>query len=475
MWPFGFSAVSGSDEFDSHPLVQNIRAGVTKYREQSPTHFAIRIPVFAVDEQQYGSFALSKHSRIKVGITNYPTEATYDCRPLVRYGRVTKFVQVHHKNRWIALEQFLVTVFPVESAWPTIESLSEWWACNGKSFNWLGLPTELKLHILQFCVQGSEGHSDYNHAVSKYWTNHNRNPGPYEVVDILGDWMGLLTASSDTRELALKLCIEGSDMYCGGLTILVPNLPNFKDTLNRLGRYYQMVKADGVPTRDVPETFTLARRYLDFPKQYPELDRFATMRHGIRKLCIQFEFIDVLHFWKVTEGGFKRHTNPRRHYITCDAFEQLPCLDGLRIFMPGKKWKDGPCQDGPQLWDKLDPCPRKLHRMISKRMAVALAPYKDVQAFGFMDKKEEQNFDELHDFHHQSQKFTQQELQELYEDCGGGIQLHQADLLHGGSKMSSCETLVNPVPDRKVRMGNNNTFWPPICECAVPCSVVWYL
>ncbi|KAF2654576.1 hypothetical protein K491DRAFT_679610 [Lophiostoma macrostomum CBS 122681] len=475
IWSFGVSAAPEPDEFDSHPMVQNIRSSVTLYRKQSATHFALRIAIFAVEGQQYAMCAPSKSLRMKIGFTDNCTDLTYECRPVFKNGKVTKFVQVYHKKYWVNLEHILPKIFPVESAFPDTESLRGWWACNGKCFNWEGLPNELRLHILQSCVQGSEGHSDYRHALMRYYQDHRRKPGPYEVVDILGDWMYLLAASTNTRQLALKLCLEGNDRYCGGLTVLALNLPEFTDTFNRLSRHYQMVQKNGVPKRNDSKSFISARRYLDFPKQYPHLDRFATLRHGIRKIYFRLNFLDALHFWKVTDGGFKNHVNSGRRYITCDVFEKLPCLNGVKVFMPEEKWKDVAGQDGPRLWDKLDPCPRKLHRIIAKRMAEALAPYKDVQPRRFMDKREKQNFEELHDFKYQSQRFTQRDFDELYADCGGGIQLTQADLFKGCSKMSSCETLVNPVPEGRVRPRNlNSSFWPPICVCAVPCNTVWW-
>jgi hypothetical protein len=55
-----------------------------------------------------------------------------------------------------------------------------------QSFNWPGLPTELKEHILQFCIGEPHGYTDYYYRMLDYKRRYNRRPGIYEVVDQLG-------------------------------------------------------------------------------------------------------------------------------------------------------------------------------------------------------------------------------------------------------------------------------------------------
>lgn len=341
-------------------------------------------------------------------------------------------------------------------------------------FNWAGLPTELKELVLQHCVY--RPHSEqYQYRVRVYRPRH--NPGPREVIDKLGDWEALLRLSSQTRILALRTVLAPRDRY-PGLVLACDSMREFREVIWRLGQYYQIFEPNSVPIDQYTEY--LAKLYLHYPKQYPHLSRFATMRHGIRKIYLKLNFMDAMNFWKVIVGGFDQYPRPFKHQIiTCDVLEKLPNLDGLHIALPSMWWKDQVKQPGPRLFRETEACPRTLHRFIYERIAQVLAPYKDVSVTMFMDIHEEQRFWNHYETAVQSLKFSKQELKELYEEDGGGIALDNELDIHCeastqmNSSISDSYMCVNQS-DFNITMSIINETFPPRCYCTTPCQDAFF-
>src|SRR5207249_4042845 len=103
-----------------------------------------------------------------------------------------------------------------------------------------------------------------------------------------------------------------------------------------------------------------------------------TYAHGIRKVCLRFDFFSFFHFFKVTVGGFDRMRQPL--YVTCDILDRMPHLNALVIILPNgttEMLQDQPRQY-PKLFHRYSPCPRMLLRFIYERIAEELVPYRDL-------------------------------------------------------------------------------------------------
>ena len=221
----------------------------------------------------------------------------------------------------------------------------------------------------------------------------------------------------------------------------------------------------------------LAEQYLNFPKQYPMLVRYATMRHGIRRIFLQFDFLESMHFWKVCIAGFDRYRP--KNFITCDTLEKLPNLKNIHVRLPFVWWRDRLTQRGPQLFREVEPCPRTLHQFIYTRIADILAPYKHVKVDMFFDQAEEQHFYNIHQAAALALKLTKKDFDELYEDCEGGIEL---GLGSDSDTVTSTETstlasdsrtkpLVSHICNGELVLyvdGIEEVF-PPRCYCELPC------
>lgn len=437
-----------------------------RYRSQSATHSAIHINVEPAQEIQAQQWEVPEYWKMKVTFQNYSTDIQKTCKPLFRMGQPTDNVLVCEKKRATDLDKWLKINFPVQSAHATEDTMREYWNRNGKSFNWSELPTELKEHVLQFCVCNPHGYSPYWYTVQAFKERNYRKPGPFEVVDQLGNWRAVLRVSRQVRTLALRLLLVRNDQYDGGLTVVSRSPRELKDAMYRLGKYYQMTQNDSLPVDR--RTDYLAKKYLHYPKQYPHLGRYATMRHGIRKLFLQFDFMGSLHFFKVSVGKFNLY-RPER-FICCDIFERLPNLDGLHIALPMEWWKDREMQIGPRLMHHTVACPRTLHRFIYERAAKALAPYRDVRMHGFIDQYEEQRFWDWYENAVLALQFTSADLDELYAECYGGIQL---DVYSEIETEVSSETDMTIRPKKFVYGEIDEDIFPPRCECAIPCHLAF--
>jgi hypothetical protein len=385
---------------------------------------------------------------------------------------------VREKNRWVRLNMSLQMHFPVSNDDYVSEyTMRDYWDSNGKAFPWTRLPTELKEHVFQFCVCKSNHNSKFP------------RPGAYEIVDQLGEWCGLLKVSRQVRALALRVVTVHNDMYPGGLCIVSNSLHAFQDSFNRLGWYFQVKEDNSIPTDAWTEV--LAKRYMDYPKQFPQLSRFALMRHGIRKLNIQFNWLDALYFFKVSIGSLDQW-RPKSH-ITYEVFEKLPNLDGLRITLPNQWQNHEPViRRGPKLFREEDPCPRVLHRMIYESIATHLASYSDLSVTGFMDVDEGQLFSDHREAAILSLKMTVEESKELYAECGGGVQLdvgsdveieepHESTLTVGKSTSWTLNWSPSPLrhqtrfEEPAVLPEDTDDIFPPRCFCDIPCSDAFFL
>ncbi|KAF2867237.1 hypothetical protein BDV95DRAFT_503202 [Massariosphaeria phaeospora] len=210
------------------------------------------------------------------------------------------------------------------------------------------------------------------------------------------------------------------------------------------------------------ETVDLRRMYMKEPKLYPELRRFATFKHGIRKLCLNLDFDSFLHFLKITIAYVHHDTGKPR--TTCDVLEELPNLDGIRLILPGPNNAHGPRNLGPIVWHDTHPCPRKLHRMIYVRAAEVFVTFKDFVVENFFDELEEKSFNELRKITDLQARFTKLELNELYEDCKGGIKLDvPAPEVHS-PRVSYLESYMTGQAGRA-----QDDKFPPVCDCDVSC------
>ena len=104
--------------------------------------------------------------------------------------------------------------------------------------------------------------------------------------------------------------------------------------------------------------------------------------------------------------------------------------------------------------------------MIYERVAEVLAPHKKVTVLGFVDAEEQERFIGLRTDAVNALGWTEPDLQELYADDGGGIELSE------DNKRASMPAVVQ----HKVRgdepyhmIGTQGRFFPPECFCEEPC------
>lgn len=421
------------EHLGEHPLIRNIRAKILAYRCQSAGHFANEIAADIVTQAlpPETPIGLVKGLKLRISFGNHIINEVRNCRPLFRKDKLTKVVQVREKNRWVTLTNFLALFFPPDDALVTEYTMKRWWDENGKTFNWMGLPKELKLKIIQFCIPYPNGIGIPSPGNRKYRKQCAWTFNLFEIMSQLGAWSALLHASAELRADTLRLILVHNDNCPGGLIIRAWSPKALQFAMDRLGRYYQMVEPNGVPTG--PKEQALARRYLVWPKVYPELSRFATLMHGICRLSLKFEIMELL--------GFFRSPMADRNdkVVTCDVFQKLPNLNKIYIQLPIRQGRDGLCT-------------RKLHRLIFERAAVELAPYENFVIRGFVDEEEVARFQILHEDAVEKLK-TEQVID---EDIDGGVLLDPEQLHPPG----------NLYP---ANLKSQEVDFPPACTCVVPC------
>ncbi|CAA9965366.1 hypothetical protein PTMSG1_08725 [Pyrenophora teres f. maculata] len=448
-----------------HPFVTHIRKVVLKYRIQSASQF--NVPIEVAQAMHTRNPPLSSLFRpnvlLYVGFYSFGTTPIIAlCRPRASEGGKKQpnmspnNVEVLLQDKFVPLTRFLSTNFPKYKTPVGDEVMYQWWKANGKKFNWTGLPTELKERIVQFCMHRSALPPLSKRSVYK-------NRGPHEVTAHLGKWAALLRVSHQVRAISLRLCLTGSSdlRYGKGLCIVSGSTADFKNSIRRLSKFPQLLESDNASIATDEKTSMLIRTYKYFPRIYPHLQRFATLSHGIRKVSLQLSFMDALHFFKVETAGFAQYQQP--YHLDYEVFERLPYLNELRIYLPdtGDQLMDKPRQRGPLIFGD-EPCPRILHCLIYERAAEVLAKYPFITLLGFMDEIEELRYNTLRKEGMNSLKFSEKELEEVYMEDGGGVELEES-VWPGVGKED-----VDQV-DRAIVFDN---FWPPQCKCEVLCRKI---
>ena len=450
-----------------HPFMTNIREAVMKYRIRSASYFNIPIKSSQAIHAQNPSPNTSLHAEftLYVGFYNFGSPPIFAaCRPrTLPNGKngldlYPNHIEVLLQDSFVPLRRFLNTTFPRYKMSVGDTVMYEWWTANGKTFAWTRLPTELKERIVQFCM-----HRSALPLISK--RNMQKPRGAREVMAHFGQWAALLRVSHQVRAICLRLCFMGSsDLAFGkGLCISFDSINALKQCMRRLGKYSQLQEPrNGSITTD-DKTAALARTYSRYPKIYPHLQRYATLSHGIRKLSLRLSFIEALHFFKVTAAGFAQYWR-LAHYLDYNIFERLPRLNELRVYLPdaSQELEDKVRQYGPRIFHD-EPCPRILHRLIYERAAEVLAEYPFVTLHDFMDEVEELRYNTLRNEAIDSLKFNEKELEELYMEEGGGVELE--DSVDPGIGKGDVEEVQQPII--------HNDFWPPECKCEVPCRQVF--
>jgi hypothetical protein len=300
----------------------------------------------------------------------------------------------------------------------------------------------------------------------------------YEIVDRLTHWAGLLGVSHQVRAITLRLFFIGNSglKVHGGFGIQSRSCHGLFSVLDRLGRRRQMIEPDSLPTDAT--TQARAECYHYHPRIYPQLKQYATFRHGIRQIDLEMDFINYMHFFKVTTGGFERYLASG---ISYEVLDQLPHLDKIALRLPRRPrqgWVDNPYQIGPQLFHFESPCARILHRIIYERIAEVLTLYPNVKVEGFGDENEKDRFAALRQYNMQHSRWTAAEYEELYEECGGGVELDELVLPRSWLEEAEEEDAEGSM---KVEAGSEpresevkaDGFFPPKCACDIKCYMLY--
>jgi hypothetical protein len=329
------------------------------------------------------------------------------------------------------------------------------------SFNWDRLAVELKEIILNYCIRTKPTHRDIFHgnigsktfpSTRKYTSRTSCEP-----IQKLGPWKDLLSVNKQIRVLTLRLCFSGSIFFPNGYCVSSESLSQLRGCFYHLDNFHQITASEGIdcliPKEDKnanPPPITQASLYRDYATIYPELNRFSTFKHGIRKIFIDFNFSDYMSFFKVTAGGLLCPS--RKSTFNCDEFHQLPYLNQVIIALPDSAIRRE------KLWDTLfypdRECPRTLLRLIYERIAEELAPIQNLKVVNFLDADEEQRFNDLRETARFALRFTPEDLKEIYADTEGGIAIDVPD-----SDSDCSGDLETATTD----------FWPPRCRCSTWC------
>ncbi|KAF2786176.1 hypothetical protein K505DRAFT_151491 [Melanomma pulvis-pyrius CBS 109.77] len=407
---------------------------------------------------------------MQIKFQNYMKQICRMCRSSpslqAQGGNDLNEVQVCEGSDWESLQENLSRNFPASEGNVTDDQMRDWWHSNGKIFNWSGLATELKETIIQYCMCRPHSYGNYFYCLEGYRRLRSSAPGPCEIVGQLGPWTSLLGVSAEVRKITLQICFRGGWLYPQGLSIMSNVQHHFQKSIHRLERYYQIFERHSIPDANNRKTMKLASQYKYFPKIYRELNTYATFMHGIRKVFLGFDSWSSLHFFKVSTCNFDKY-RPQK-FITCDVFERLPYLNAIYIFLPTDgNFRNDPMIFGPKLFDNNRPCARSLHRLIYENAAKELAPYNGVHMKMFMDEYEEQRFLDLHAAAKSELKFTDEELKELWEECGGGVQLDPDSI--STTKDERFEARPETLD------GAGNITLTPYCKCEIPCLDAYQL
>jgi hypothetical protein len=181
-------------------------------------------------------------------------------------------------------------------------------------------------------------------------------------------------------------------------------------------------------------------------------------------MYLEFSFLDSLHFFKVTTGSFSQHW--KSYHLDHEVFERLPYLNELIIKLPDAKGflEDDYRQPVRLFYGEPFNCPRVLHRLIFERAATVLAPLENFKMHGFIDNEEERRFIEFLACAKRGLKITIKELEELYREDVGGVELRE-------SVGPGVEREDVGIEEREIIQDD---FWPPKCRCEVLCRKVMH-
>jgi hypothetical protein len=483
LWSTTSSRVPAEKE---HPYMVIIRQALLEYRQQSSAHWAVNVNVEQAQVSAEDHMSFLAFSGLEVIFRNFEGSMHTTCRPEMRkhprrnFRIPTNKIEVLEGGYKVNLEGFLDANYPHSELVVSVSNLRDWWTGNGKSFNWIGLPTELKERVVQFCLHQRDDAQFRQQAIRHFSRFGARGKvggdrcefGIYEIVDQLGDWAALISVSHQVRAIAVRLCLQGnSDMlYGNGFCLCAGSYKKFGNAIRRLGRYYQMVEPNGLPID--PNSRALAHCYKQHPHLYPQLTQYATFRHGLRKVCLVMNFISSMHFFRVSHGGFERFWYPKHEHMTYEVFDLLPNLKEIEIRLPIQPhagWKDNVCQRGPRLFHHRQPCPRTLHRLIYTRIAEVLAPYNTVHVINFGDEQESKLFKQQRKEAQAKLTLTKKDYEELYVECGGGVELDE--MVEPGSWLRN--TFSEEVDEKAEIEHEIGGFFPPRCRCVNSCHRVY--
>lgn len=465
--------------------MEHVHEVAREYHFQSPAHFELEIEAQQTSSP-YGKTEQSREAPLTmfIDVLFYGTSIE---------GRITVPVQCHvrrleqrsrraqweclvissHRRTVERLDNFLASTFPVMDARLQSDTVWRWWLRNGKSFNWTALPTELKERTIKHCMHQPYNYGLYSEKLARFDQRYKadrkiRKPGPFEVIDQLGDWFPLLYVSHQVRTITFRLCLIGGSnlIYSKGLCITASSYASLRERVDRLGQYYQLSSPSSIPTSPAEEA--QSKTYARFPNIYPHLAHYATLRHGIQKISISMDFLSLMRFFKVTARGFHRYHQSQG--LTYDMFERLPFLNEIVVRLPLRPyggWRHRPQAGGPQLWHADSPCPRALHRLIYERIAELLAAYK-VTVLNFLEEGEKQVYEAVRQEAVKALKFTERELQELYAETDGGVALLEGENLPSIELTKARCKDVEQMDDAG-RAGHD--FFPPRCHCNEPCTL----
>ncbi|KAH7126706.1 hypothetical protein B0J11DRAFT_604516 [Dendryphion nanum] len=447
-----------------HYYIDTIRAGIDQYRSKSYVRFAQDLQVHQVRYHVCRSLITSEF-RLDVifqdGQAGLEGAHRRTCRARFERNENTGEVEVLESNRWVSLDESLSMNYPTQAPAADPDNLRKWLAVNGKRLHWVGFPGELKENILAFCLLESPGFAAYHseHLFVRKSDQFHQH-GPWEVTHQLGHWVALLAVSKEIRQITLELCLKHNNRFPGGLMIASKTPGQLVSSIKRLSRAHIFID------KKLSYSPALARQYLLHPKVYTELGNpYATYAHNIRKISFNFDFLSNMFFFGVTVAGLDR-CRPK-DALTCTIFDRLPLLDGIRVSMP----RDVRNVRHPvKLFDEDLPCYRILHRYLYERLATVLAPYTHVTVTDFIDKEEEDRFLALLKLHRKSSLFTAAELEDMYADTSGGIEIDVP-----------VSTLVRIQKDEtyerdafRLAVQRACQTYPPICRCQKKCVTIGF-
>lgn len=475
----GLEVVS-HDDLGEHLIIGVIRKEILQYRRRSPALYELNINVNQLAKCKFAGQPTKMQKQMKIdilvadfGARSFPRQCrVYNPTDKIRsvHWITGQHLQIYDSKQWMPIPEFLEKRFPAFDMAVFPSTMFNWWNDNGKTFAWEKLPTELAENIIKCCMHQSNvaflPSKRCHFYISRRCVSRKPPIGPCEVFDQLSEWSGLLHVSSQVRNLALRLCLDGAHdlAFKQGLCIASPSIGRLSNSLRRLGKCYQMREPNGVPVDQM--TQDQAHLYKWSPQIYPELNRYATFAHGIRSIHLNLDFYGGLHFFGVSIGGWHLY-RPKHYPIDYNIFRQLPNLKELSMTLPSTAIGliDRSDQSGPCMFygEGLD-CPRTLHRRIYERAAEVLAFLDNVHFDGFMEDSEQSQHEMLRDRYIALRKFTPEDLEELYADDEGGVKLEES--VYPIVTWNSPPVYAETDPSFYIEQA---LHWPPKCRCPTRC------